>query len=53
VSVLLGDQFPSGGIWVWSTMAQDQLQAQTDTGRIMSQAVPWFLCSELYFFFKF
>jgi hypothetical protein len=24
VSVLLGDQFSPGGIWVWSTVAQDQ-----------------------------
>ena len=26
---LLGDQFSPGGIWVWSTVAQDQLWVQT------------------------
>ena len=28
------------------TMAQDQLQAQRETGRILSQAALWFLCPE-------
>ena len=46
VSVLLGDQFSPGGIWVWRTMAQDQLQVQTETGRILPQADPQFLCPE-------
>ena len=27
VSALLEDQLSPGGIWVWSAMAQDQLQA--------------------------
>jgi hypothetical protein len=30
VLALLGDQLSSNSIWVWSAVAQDQLQAQTD-----------------------
>ena len=45
VSVLLGDQFSLGGIWVWRAVAQGQLQAQMETRRIPSQAAPQFLCS--------
>jgi hypothetical protein len=33
VSELLGNQFFLEGIWIWSTVAQDQLQVQTETGR--------------------
>ena len=33
LSTLLGDQLSSDSIWVWSAMAQDQLWAQTETGR--------------------
>ena len=32
-SALLGDQLTPGGIWVWITMAQDQLHAQMETGK--------------------
>ena len=46
VSVLLGDQLSPGSIWVWRTVAQSQFWAQTETGRILSQATPWFLCPE-------
>jgi hypothetical protein len=46
VSALLGDQLSPGSIWVWSTVAQDQLLAQTETGRILSLAAPQFLCPE-------
>jgi hypothetical protein len=43
VSALLGDHLPPGGIWVWSTVAQDQLTLQKVTRRLLSQAAPWFL----------
>jgi hypothetical protein len=46
VSVLLGDQFSVGGIWVWRVVAQRQLRGSDRTGRILSQVVPWFLCPE-------
>ena len=46
VSELLGEQFSLGGIWVWSTMAQEQLWVHLETGRILSQAAPPFLCPE-------
>jgi hypothetical protein len=37
MSVLLEDQLSSSGICEWSTVAQDQLWVQTETGRILSQ----------------
>ena len=46
VLVLLGDKFSLEGIWVWRAVAQGQLQAQTETGRILSPDVPWFLCPD-------
>jgi hypothetical protein len=47
VSALLGDQLSPGGIWVRSAVAQDQLPAQMETGRILSQAVPQVLWPEV------
>ena len=44
--VLLGVQFFPDGIWVWITVAQDQLPVQMETGRILSQAVPRIPCHE-------
>ena len=32
--------------YVCSSVAQDQLWAQTETGRLLSQAAPWFLCPQ-------
>ena len=46
VPALLGYQLSPGGIWVWSAEAQDQLQAQMETGSILTQAAPQFLCPE-------
>ena len=34
------------GIWVWRVVAQSQLWVQTETGRILSQSAPHFLCPE-------
>jgi hypothetical protein len=34
MSVLLGDELSPGSIWLCSIVAQDQLWAQTETGRI-------------------
>jgi hypothetical protein len=34
------------GIWVWRVVAQSQLWVQTETGRILSPDVPWFLCPD-------
>ena len=45
-STLLGEQLSPEGIWIWSAVAQDQLQAQMETRRILSPAIPWFLCSD-------
>ena len=42
VVLLLGDQLPPHSIWIWSTVAQDQLWVQEDNGRVMSQAAPQF-----------
>ena len=36
VSVLLGDQFSPGGIWVWRAVAQVNSRVQTETGRTLS-----------------
>jgi hypothetical protein len=47
VLVLLGDQLSPGGIWLWSAVAQCQLLAQMQTGRILSQDAPWFLHLEV------
>ena len=47
VLALLGDQLSLSGIWVWSVVAQDQLQVHMETGRILSQTAPQFLCSEV------
>jgi hypothetical protein len=47
VSVLQGDQLSPSGIWIWSTVVQDQLLAHTETRRILSQAAPRFLCPEV------
>jgi hypothetical protein len=44
VSALLGDQLSTNSIWVWSSVAQDLLQVQMETGRILSQTAPQFLC---------
>ena len=46
VLALMGDQLSPGGIWVWSAESQDQLLAHTETGSILSPAVPWFMCPE-------
>ena len=46
VSVILGDRFIPGGIWVWIAVTQNQLQVQTEPRRILSQADPQFLCPE-------
>ena len=40
MSALLGDLFSPARIWVWSGMAQGPLQAEMETRRILSQAVP-------------
>ena len=34
-------------IWVSNVVAQDQLQAQKESGRILSQVAPWFLYAEV------
>ena len=34
------------GIGVWRAVAQDQLWVQMETGRVLSQAAPQFLCPE-------
>ena len=46
VLALLGDQLSSGGIWIWSAVAQDQLWGQTETRGLPSQAAPQFLSPE-------
>jgi hypothetical protein len=46
VLALLRDQLSPNGICVWSTVAQDMFLGQTETGRILSQAAPRFLCLE-------
>jgi len=46
VSALLGDQLSTRGLWVQRAVAQGQLRAQTETGRILSQTAPQFLCPE-------
>jgi hypothetical protein len=46
VLALMGDQPSSGNICVCSTVAQDQLWSQIETGRLLFQAAPWFLCPE-------
>lgn len=33
LSVLLGVSLPPSAIWVWSTVAEDLVQAETETGR--------------------
>jgi hypothetical protein len=40
VSALLGDQLSPGKIWVQGDVAQGQLQAHMETGRILSLTVP-------------
>ena len=45
--LLLGDQLSPGSIWVWSMEAQDQLRVQMETGTVLAQAFPWFLCPEV------
>jgi hypothetical protein len=46
VSILLGDQFSWGGIWVWRTVAHGQIGVQTEARRILSSTIPWFLCPD-------
>ena len=46
VLALLGDQLSPGDICVWRAVAQDQLQVQTETGRLLSQTTSQFLCHE-------
>ena len=46
VSALLRDHLFPDDIWVWKTVAQDQLQVQMETRRILSQAASQFLCPE-------
>jgi len=46
MSALLGDQLSPRSIWVQRAVAQVQLRAQTETGRILSQTAPQFLCPE-------
>ena len=45
VSVLPGDQFSQGGIWVWRAVVQGKLWS-AETRRILSPADPWFLCPD-------
>lgn len=45
VSTLLGDQL-SPGICICSSVAQNQLQAFIETGRLLFQATPRFLCPD-------
>ena len=45
-SELLGDQLSPGVIWLCRAVAQYQLWVQTETGRILSQSAPHFLCPE-------
>ena len=45
LSALLGDQLSLGSIFVCNSVAQNQLLVQTETGRLLSQAAPWFLGS--------
>ena len=44
VSALLGYQLSLGGFCICSAVAQYQLWAQMETGRLSSQAAPQFLC---------
>ena len=44
VSALLGDHLSPG--LIWRAVAQGQFQDQTETGKILSQAAPLFLCPE-------
>ena len=44
--VLQGDEVSPGGIWVWHAVSQDQLRAQMEIRRILSQAATHFLCPE-------
>ena len=46
VSGLLEDQLSPDGIWVWNTVAQEQLPVQTESRKILSQAALCFLCPE-------
>ena len=46
LSALLGGSLSSAAIWVWSPVAEDLLQEQTETGRLLFQAAPLFLCPE-------
>jgi hypothetical protein len=46
VSVLLVDQFSPGGVWIWRALAQVSSRVQRETGRILSLAIPWFLCPD-------
>ena len=46
VSVLVGDHFSLGGIWEWRAVAQISSRVLMETRRILSLAVPWFLCPE-------
>jgi hypothetical protein len=36
VPALLGDKLSPRGIWVWSTVTQDQLRVQTETERLVN-----------------
>jgi hypothetical protein len=46
MSTFMRDQLSPGHTWVWSTVAQDQLQVQMETGRILLQADFQFLCPD-------
>ena len=43
VSVLLGDQFSLGGIWVWRAVAQGQLLVADRNRKDPVPLAPWFL----------
>jgi hypothetical protein len=46
MSAILGDQLSPGCICVSSSVAQDQFLVLRETGRLLSQTTPGFLCPE-------
>ena len=46
VQALLGDHLSPGSICVYSSVAEDHLWVKTETGRLLSQSAPRFLCPE-------
>ena len=45
-SVLLGDQYTTGGIWVWRTVVLGQLLGAERYQNDFSPAYAWFLCPD-------